>query len=217
MLLLVSVTWLVSTTLSFQPWKNDQKSRFSPKINNINHNKKFSKFWTPNFVCHHTKPVCPSLSNNGFKFESDQAKKRKLFDEFCEMTSLPCSIRNDIFLPSLPPRRWNISESLVRLKLGNIFVWKSWNDIDRDDVFPEKTNQLRKTNICFGLSYLFIRLFVRGFLSFSFYLRSVNKVSFHMLITSSQTEHSAWQRWSVFKKRNTVAFLNFAVLLLSMF
>ena len=144
-------------------------------------------------------------------------KKRKLFDEFCEMTSLPCSIRNDIFLPSLPPRRWNISESLVRLKLGNIFVWKSWNDIDRDDVFPEKTNQLRKTNICFGLSYLFIRLFVRGFLSFSFYLRSVNKVSFHMLITSSQTEHSAWQRWSVFKKRNTVAFLNFAVLLLSMF
>ena len=144
-------------------------------------------------------------------------KKRKLFDEFCEMTSLPCSIRNDIFLPSLPPRRWNISESLVRLKLGNIFVWKSWNDIDRDDVFPEKTNQLRKTNICFGLPYLFIRLFVRGFLSFSFYLRSVNKVSFHMLITSSQTEHSAWQRWSVFKKRNTVAFLNFAVLLLSMF
>lgn len=144
-------------------------------------------------------------------------KKRKLFDEFCEMTSLPCSIRNDIFLPSLPPRRWNISESLVRLKLGNIFVWKSWNDIDRDDVFPEKTNQLRKTNICFGLSYLFIRLFVRGFLSFSFYLRSVNKVSFHMLITSSQTEHSARQRWSVFKKRNTVAFLNFAVLLLSMF
>ena len=144
-------------------------------------------------------------------------KKRKLFDEFCEMTSLPCSIRNDIFLPSLPPRRWNISESLVRLKLGNIFVWKSWNYIDRDDVFPEKTNQLRKTNICFGLSYLFIRLFVRGFLSFSFYLRSVNKVSFHMLITSSQTEHSAGQRWSVFKKRNTVAFLNFAVLLLSMF